>query len=75
VRQITSRRAFCADSLLMAAEAHILSIDLATLTPAERRDLANALLRAAWSATLVETRALLLGLLVETDPDVVGEGL
>jgi hypothetical protein len=75
VRQITSRWAFYADNLLMAAEEHILSIDLATLTSAERRDLANALLRAAWSATLVETRALLLGLLVETDPDVVGEGL
>jgi hypothetical protein len=30
----------------------ILGIDLDVLTPAERRDLANSLLRAAWSATL-----------------------
>ena len=52
----------------------ILSIDLEVLSPPERRDLANALLRAAWSATLTETRTLLLDLLVETDPDVVGEG-
>jgi hypothetical protein len=42
-------------------------IDLDLLTPAERRDLANALLRAAWSATLAETRILLLDLLVEVD--------
>jgi len=52
----------------------IVSIDLETLNPTERRDLANALLRAAWSATLAETRTLLLDLLVEADPDVVGEG-
>ena len=32
-----------------------------------RRDLANALLRAAWSATLGETRVLLLDLLIEVD--------
>ena len=51
-----------------------LSIDLDTLAPDERRDLANALLRAAWSAVLVETRTLLLDLLVDADPDVVGEG-
>ena len=44
-------------------------IDLDLLTPAERRDLANALLRAAWSATLTETRVLLLDLLVEADAD------
>ena len=50
----------------------IVSIDLETLNPAERRDLANALLRAAWSATLAETRTLLLDLLVEADLDVVG---
>jgi hypothetical protein len=50
-----------------------LSIDVETLTPAERRDLANALLRAAWSATLVETRTRLLDLLVEADPDGLGE--
>jgi hypothetical protein len=51
------------------------SIELASLTPSERRDLANALLRAAWSATLVETRTLLLDLLVQTDPDLIGEEL
>jgi len=38
--------------------------------PDERRDLANALLRAALSAVLVETRTLL----VDADPDVVGAG-
>jgi hypothetical protein len=48
-------------------------IDLDTLTGAERRDLANAFLRAAWSATLPETRTLLLDLLVETDSAVVTE--
>ncbi len=51
----------------------IVSIDLETLNPMERRDLANALLRAAWSATLAETRTLLLDLLIEADPHVVGE--
>ena len=35
-----------------------LGIDLDLLTPAERRDLANSLLRAAWSAALEETRVL-----------------
>ena len=45
----------------------ILEVDLDVLTPAERRDLANALLRAAWSATLQETRILLLDLLLEVD--------
>jgi hypothetical protein len=44
-----------------------LSVDLTTLTPAERRDLANALLRAAWSAALPETRVLLLDLFAEAD--------
>ena len=39
-----------------------LGIDLDLLTPAERRDLANALLRAAWSAALEDTRILLLDL-------------
>ena len=43
------------------------SIDLDCLTPAERRDLANALLRAAWSATLSETRVLLLDAFAEAD--------
>jgi hypothetical protein len=50
-----------------------LSIDLDALTPAERRDLANALLRAAWSAALEETRVLLLDMLVATDESVLGE--
>ena len=45
----------------------LLEVDLDRLTPAERRDLANALLRAAWSATLQETRILLLDLLLEVD--------
>lgn len=50
----------------------ILGIDLDLLTPAERRDLANALLRAAWSATLEDTRVLLLDLLLEVDEAAVG---
>jgi hypothetical protein len=49
-----------------------LGIDLELLTPAERRDLANALLRAAWSATLENTRILLLDLLIEVDEAAVG---
>jgi hypothetical protein len=44
-----------------------LRITLDALTSAERRDLANALLRAAWSAVLQETRVLLLDLLLEVD--------
>jgi hypothetical protein len=48
-----------------------LSIDTGVLTPAERRDLANALLRAAWSAVLEQTRVTLLDLLVEVDDSVV----
>ena len=47
-----------------------MTIDLETLTPAERRDLANTFLRAAWSATLIETRTLLLELLAEADDSV-----
>jgi hypothetical protein len=43
------------------------------LSPAERRGVANALLRAAWSAALEKTRMLLLDLLVEVD-DVVVRG-
>ena len=39
---------------------------LDTLSPAERRDLANALLRAAWSAALEGTRILLLDLLTKS---------
>jgi hypothetical protein len=50
----------------------ILGIDLDLLRPAERRDLANALLRAAWSATLAETRILLLDLLIEVDDAAIG---
>ena len=46
---------------------------LDTLSPAERRDLANALLRAAWSASLEETRVLLLDLLVAADAAVIWE--
>jgi hypothetical protein len=44
-----------------------LRIELDLLTPAERRDFANALLRAAWSAALEETRVLLVDLLVVAD--------
>jgi hypothetical protein len=50
-----------------------LRVELDALNPAERRDLANALLRAAWSATLEQTRVLLLDLLVEVDDTVVGD--
>lgn len=50
----------------------ILGIDLDLLAPAERRDLANALLRAAWSAALEDTRILLLDLLVEVDEAAIG---
>jgi hypothetical protein len=51
---------------------HLL-VDLDALSPAERRDLANALLRAAWSATLQQTRILLLDLLAETDDAALGQ--
>jgi hypothetical protein len=50
-----------------------LRIELDALPPAERRDLANALLRAAWSAVLEDTRIVLLDLLVEVDDAVLGE--
>jgi len=50
-----------------------LHVDLDVLSPAERRDLASALLRAAWCATLEETRVLLLDLLMQTDDAVLGE--
>jgi len=50
-----------------------LHIELDVLSPAERRDLANALLRAAWSAALEETRILLLDTLVEVDDAVLGD--
>jgi len=48
-----------------------LLISLDVLTPGERRDLANSLLRAAWSAALEETRILLLDLMLEVD-DAIG---
>ena len=50
-----------------------LRIELDALSLAERRDLANALLRAAWSAVLQDTRIVLLDLLVEVDDTVLGE--
>ena len=50
----------------------MLGIDLDLLTPAERRDLANALLRAAWSPALEDTRILLLDLCVEVDDVSLG---
>lgn len=52
-----------------------LTVELTHLSPAERRDLANALLRAAWSAALEETRILLLDLFVETEETLLGDGL
>ena len=50
-----------------------LLIELDVLSPAQRRDLANALLRAAWSAVLEDTRIALLGLLIEVDDTVLGD--
>ncbi len=50
-----------------------LHVELDALSPGERRDLANALLRAAWSVALEETRILLLDLLVVADDAVLGE--
>jgi hypothetical protein len=50
-----------------------LRIDLDLLTRAERRDLANALLRAAWSAALEETRVLLLDLHIAADATAIWE--
>jgi hypothetical protein len=44
---------------------------LDTLGPAERRDLTNALLRAAWSASLDKTRVPLLDLHTATDPAAI----
>jgi len=49
-----------------------LLITLDVLTPGERRNLANSLLRAAWSAALEETRILLLDLMIEVDDTVFG---
>jgi hypothetical protein len=50
----------------------ILAIEVDILTPPERRDLANALLRAAWRAALVDTRLLLLDLFLEVDDVPLG---
>jgi hypothetical protein len=72
------RSSLCVDQMTSSAarigEFHMrfLGIDLDLLTPAERRDLANALLRAAWSAALEDTRVLLLDLLLEVDEAVLG---
>lgn len=50
-----------------------LCVELDALSLGERRDLANAVLRAAWSAALEKTRGLLLEFLVEGDDTVVGD--
>ena len=50
-----------------------LAVDVDLLTPAERRDLASALLRGAWSAALEETRVLLLAFLMATDATEIWE--
>jgi hypothetical protein len=50
-----------------------LLIELDVLSPAQRRDLANALLRAASSAVLEDTRIALLDLLIEVDDTVLGD--
>jgi hypothetical protein len=52
----------------------IRGIDLDLLRSAERRDLANALLRAAWSVALEDTRILLLDPFTEVDEAVIGGG-
>ena len=52
------------------AATHRLELD--SLARAERRDLANALLRAASSAALAQRRILLLDILVEADPAIFG---
>lgn len=49
-----------------------LTIDLGLLTPAESRDPANALLRAAWCAALDEARVPLLELLIDADEAFLG---
>jgi hypothetical protein len=50
-----------------------LRIDLDQLSPADRRDLANALLRAAWSAARDEVRILLLELVTEVDDGLLAD--
>jgi hypothetical protein len=59
--------------LLGADGVRQLRIELDALSPAERRDLASALPRAAWSAVLEDTRIVLLDLLLEVDDTVLGE--
>jgi hypothetical protein len=50
-----------------------LAVDFDLLTPAKRRDLANALLRAAWRARLGETRVVLLDSLIATHATAIWE--
>ena len=50
-----------------------LRIKLEVLTPAERRDLAIALVRAAWSAALEETRIRLVDMHVKVDHAIVAD--
>ena len=50
-----------------------LLLEIESLTAAERRDLANALLRAAWSATLEQARISLLELSVGADAAVLDD--
>lgn len=52
------------------AATHRLELD--SHAPSERRDLANALLRAAWSAAPAQRRIVLLNILVEADPAILG---
>jgi len=47
--------------------------DVDLLTFAERRDLANALPRATWSALSAKTRVFLLDLLAATDAAAIGQ--
>ena len=51
----------------------LLRIDVDALTPAERRDFANALLHTASTAAFEETRILLLDLLIEVDNTIASE--
>jgi hypothetical protein len=46
-----------------------IAIDL--FTPGERRDLADALLRAAWGGALEETRVVFLDLALATDEELL----
>jgi hypothetical protein len=48
-----------------------LRIELGLLSPAEGLELANALLRSAWSAVLGETRIVLLDLLIDIDDTIL----